>query len=144
MACIFCGIARGEVSSNIIYEDDLNMVFLDIYPVSKGHLLVIPREHYESIHDTPDKLLARTWFLSSVLGRIYRVEFDAPGVNIVTNSGGSAGQVIFHFHVHVIPRWGRYGGFWSGRHRLTEDEAKEVIDMWSDKTGIIRDALNNI
>ncbi len=144
MACVFCRIVKRELPSNIVYEDDENMVFLDIYPVSKGHLLVIPKEHYESIHDTPGKILARTWLLASILGKIYRVELGAPGVNIVTNSGSAAGQEVFHFHIHVIPRWGRWTGFWGGRHRLSEEEARDVLNMWSDKKELIVKGLSEI
>jgi len=144
MACVFCKIVKGELPSNIVYEDDINMVFLDIYPVSKGHLLVIPKEHFESLNDTPERILARTWLLASILGRIYRDYLEAPGVNIVTNSGRAAGQEVFHFHVHVIPRWGRWMGFWGGRHRLSDAEANEVLDMWRDKKELIIEGLSKL
>ncbi len=131
MNCIFCRIVKGEAPSYTVYEDDETMVFLDIYPVSKGHLLVIPKRHYDTLDDVPNKILSRVWILASAIGKLYRVRFNASGVNIVTNVGRAAGQEVFHFHIHVIPRWGRWTGFWSGRHKLTEDEAKEVMDMWS-------------
>ena len=143
---MFCGIARGTVPSHTVYRGHGVQVFLDIFPVEKGHLLVIPLEHYESVHDTPPCVAARVFTAAAALARIYRRELGAPGVNIVTNSGRSAGQEVFHFHVHVIPRW-RGGGFrrlFYGRHRLTEEEAREVVEMLSPWTHIIDDYLETI
>ncbi len=139
--CIFCRIARGEAPAYKVYEDEEILVILDIMPVEKGHLLVMPRSHHESIHDTPPRLAARVWLAASALARIYRVELEAPGVNIVSNSGRPAGQEVFHFHVHVIPRWSPARRGFRGRHRLTREEAEEVITMLEPHTGIIREYL---
>ncbi|MCE4619623.1 MAG: HIT family protein [Desulfurococcales archaeon] len=136
--CIFCNIARGEAPAHIVYEDDSVAVFLDIYPVEKGHLLVIPRSHYESVADAPPRVAARVFATAAALARLYREALGAPGVNVVANSGRPAGQEVFHFHVHVIPRW--RGGGWRTlfmRHRLTEDEAREVLEMWRPLRGSI-------
>ncbi len=132
MECIFCRIVEREAPAYIVYEDEDVMAFLDIYPVSKGHTLVIPKKHFRAVEDTPDELLSKVWLTASRIARKFRLEHGAPGVNIVTNSGETAGQVVFHFHVHVIPRWRHMHGFWSGRSRLTEEEAKEVLDMLRD------------
>ncbi len=144
--CIFCRIARREAPAHIVYEDDNVLVFLDIYPVEKGHLLVIPRSHYESVMDAPPRVAARVLATAAALARLYRERLGAPGVNILANSGRPAGQEVFHFHVHVIPRW--RGGGWRTlfmRHRLTEEEAREVLEMWrplrDDIREYVREAL---
>lgn len=140
--CIFCRIARGEAPAYIVYEDETSLVFLDIFPVEKGHLLVTSKNHYESAHDAPPRVAAHVFTVAAALAKIYRTVLGAPGVNIVSNSGRAAGQEVFHFHVHVIPRW--RGGGWRRlveRHRLTEEEAREVIEMLSPHTGAIRRSL---
>ncbi|MGC8566838.1 MAG: HIT family protein [Caldisphaera sp.] len=129
MDCIFCEISSGKLPAYKIYEDEDLLVILDKKPVSKGHLLVIPREHYEGIQDTPPNVLAKTWLAASALAKIYRINLNALGVNVLTNSGEAAGQVIFHFHVHVIPRWDLENYRKHSRHDLDDNEAKEVIDM---------------
>jgi len=143
MECVFCSITRGEAPAYKVYENQDLLVILDIYPVEKGHLLVIPKEHYESVHDTPPRLLAKVIVAAGALARIYRTRLGAPGVNIISNSGRAAGQVVFHFHVHVIPRF-RGGGFrkmFSGRHRLTREEAEEVLSALRPHIGLIDEAL---
>lgn len=129
MECIFCRIVRGEEHSYTLYKGNGVQVILDKYPVSKGHILVLSEEHYESVHDAPPEILSRVWLVASAIAKVYRVHLGAPGVNIVTNSGETAGQVVFHFHVHVIPRWAHMRGFWSGRHELSEEEARDVMEM---------------
>ncbi len=145
MACIFCKIARGEAHAWRVYEDDEILVILDIYPVEKGHLLVISKEHYESIHDAPPEIVAKVFLASAALSRIYRERLNAPGVNVIANSGRASGQEIFHFHVHVIPRWQKMG--WRGltsRHRLTEEEALSVLNMLGSHISLIKEYLSTL
>ncbi|MCE4627622.1 MAG: HIT family protein [Desulfurococcales archaeon] len=140
--CIFCRIAKGEAPAYKVYEDEVSLVFLDIFPVEKGHLLVTSREHYEAVHNAPPRVVAHVFTVAAALAKIYRDILGAPGVNIVTNSGRAAGQEVFHFHVHVIPRW--RGGGWRRlveRHVLTEEEAREVLGMLKPHIGIVRKAL---
>ncbi|AFZ70541.1 HIT family hydrolase, diadenosine tetraphosphate hydrolase [Caldisphaera lagunensis DSM 15908] len=144
MGCVFCEISKKEKPAYIIYEDDDIMTILDINPISKGHLLVIPKEHHEGIQDTPVKTLIKAWVTASAFAKIYRVNLNAPGVNVVTNSGSPAGQVIFHFHVHVIPRWDQDGFKKSGRHQLNEKEANEVINMLSNHIDVVKDYLKQL
>jgi len=141
--CIFCGIVRGELPAYMVYHDKGVAVFLDIYPVEKGHLLVVPDSHYESIHDSPPCTVARVYAAAAALARIYRERLGAPGVNVFTNSGRAAGQEVFHFHVHVIPRWSG-GGFMRllSRHRLTPGEAEEVVAMLRPHVALIGEYLD--
>jgi histidine triad (HIT) family protein len=142
LTCVFCEISRKEKSAHIVYEDKDIMVILDINPISKGHLLVIPKEHHEAIQDTPVRTLVKTWIVASAFAKIYRDRLKAPGVNVITNSGSPAGQVIFHFHVHVIPRWEQDSFKKGGRHSLSEEEAVEVTKMLSDHLDIVKSYLN--
>jgi Diadenosine tetraphosphate (Ap4A) hydrolase and other HIT family hydrolases len=141
LECVFCRIIRGEEESHTIYKGEGVQVILDKYPVSKGHLLVLSEEHYEGVHEAPPEVLMKVWVVASALARIYRVNLGAPGVNIVTNSGTTAGQIIFHFHVHVIPRWSQVRGFWSGRRELGREEAMEVLDMVKPHITLIEEYL---
>ncbi len=140
--CIFCKILRDEAEGYFIYRGNGIAVILDKYPVSKGHLLVITEKHYDAVQDADPRDALRAWAVASALAGIYRRELKAPGVNLVTNSGRPAGQVIFHFHIHVIPRWSyEYKGFWAGRHALTEEEAADVLELLKPYTGQIDEYL---
>jgi histidine triad (HIT) family protein len=112
--CIFCRIASGEIPSRKVYEDDLVLAFLDISPVSPGHVLVVPKEHFNPIWNVPDDVLAR---LLSVAKRIAKAQMDsslAPdGVNLFQTNGPAAGQTVFHVHFHVIPRKNGDGAGWT-------------------------------
>jgi histidine triad (HIT) family protein len=103
-SCIFCDIVRGAAEVSVCYEDPLALAFLDIQPVNPGHTLVVPREHYESLNDIPPGLVSHLFEVATRLGPIVRKISQAPGLNIVVNSGAAAGQDVFHYHVHVIPR----------------------------------------
>lgn len=129
--CIFCKIVRGELPSYKVYEDSDILVILDKFPASRGHLLVIPRGHHAGVEDTPPRTLARAWLAASALARVYRKSLGAKGVNIVTNSGRPAGQVIFHFHIHVIPRWSDQPDPqpYKPKGELGDKEAREVLEM---------------
>ncbi len=143
--CVFCAILEGRLPAYYVYRGRGVAVFLDIYPVEEGHLLVVPEEHYESIHDAPPEVVARVYLAAAALARIYREKLGAPGVNVFTNSGRAAGQEVFHFHVHVIPRW--KGGGWRRlleRHRLTEEEAERVLEKLKPHTHIIDEYLDTL
>ncbi|MCE4625913.1 MAG: HIT family protein [Desulfurococcales archaeon] len=146
MECIFCRIAEGKAPAWVLYEDERVKVILDIYPVSKGHSLVITRNHYESIHDADPRDVAHAFTVAAALSRIFREKLGAPGVNVIVNSGRAAGQEIFHFHIHVIPRWepGGWRALFRGRHFLTEAEAREVVRMVAPHTDVIREYVSMI
>ena len=102
--CIFCRMAAGQIPVTKIYEDEIILAFLDIGPLSDGHTLVIPRQHFENLHDCPDELLGS---LCSRLGKIARavtVGMDSEGYNVLCNNGRAAGQLVGHLHFHIIPR----------------------------------------
>ena len=102
--CLFCKMAAGQIPVAKIYEDDVVLSFLDIGPVSDGHSLVIPKQHFEKLHDCPAELLGK---VVSRLGKIAAAvtgAMNSDGYNVLCNNGRAAGQLIEHLHFHVIPR----------------------------------------
>ncbi|MCI9531877.1 MAG: HIT family protein [Lachnospiraceae bacterium] len=103
--CIFCKIAAGEIPSKTIYEDGDFRVILDISPASKGHALIIPKEHYADIYGLPDDLAGKVMVLAKKLAAHMTEALGCDGFNLVQNNGEVAGQTVFHFHMHLIPRY---------------------------------------
>jgi histidine triad (HIT) family protein len=101
--CVFCQIIRKESPANFVYEDDRVVAFLTDRPVNEGHTLVVPKKHYENIYEVPEEELA---YLSKIVKRVavaVRDTMAADGIRVVQNNGSAAGQVIFHYHIHIIP-----------------------------------------
>ena len=103
--CIFCKIANGEIPSTTIYEDDHHRVFFDIAPASKGHCLIVPKEHYDNIFDLDEEAAGRLFKLAAKTATALKDATGCEGMNIVQNNGEIAGQTVFHFHMHLIPRY---------------------------------------
>ena len=102
--CIFCDIVHGGAEVSVCYEDAESLAFMDIQPVNPGHTLVVPRQHYESFADLPASLGAHLFRVATELGPQIRRETGAPGLNLIVSSGAAAGQDVYHFHIHLIPR----------------------------------------
>ena len=107
--CIFCKIAAKQIPALIVHENEAVVAFLDVSPLAHGHLLVIPREHYERIVDMPDEILGQLASSLPRLGRALLEVSGAEGFNVLQNNGGVAGQVVPHVHFHLIPRRGDDG-----------------------------------
>jgi histidine triad (HIT) family protein len=105
--CVFCRIARGEGRASLVYEDEDVMAFLDARPVYEGHTLVISRRHYENMFDTPDEEVSRLFKVVKRVAVAVMKSEKAEGIRIVQNNGSAAHQIIFHFHVHIIPEYER-------------------------------------
>ena len=103
--CVFCQIVRGDRPAEKLYEDGRFLVFLDIYPATPGHALVIPRAHYRSLTEMPEEEVADYFKVVARLARQIRKAMDAQGFNLGLNDGSAAGQAIPHVHVHIIPRY---------------------------------------
>lgn len=103
--CIFCKIAGGDIPSATIYEDDDFRVILDLGPASKGHALILPKYHASNIYELPDELAAKVMVLAKKMASKMTDALQCDGFNIVQNSGELAGQTVFHFHMHLIPRY---------------------------------------
>lgn len=103
--CIFCKIANGEIPSETLYEDDTFRVILDLGPASRGHALILPKQHYRDICDLDGKVASNVLLLASKIGSAMKKSLGCAGFNVVQNNGKEAGQTVFHFHVHLIPRY---------------------------------------
>ena len=103
--CIFCKIVAGELPAAVVGSDERVLAFLDINPATRGHTLVIPRAHVEDLHEIDSEdLAAATALAQRIAGRV-RERLGADGVNLLHSSGSAAWQTVFHFHIHVIPRY---------------------------------------
>jgi histidine triad (HIT) family protein len=103
--CIFCKIVAGTISCTKVYEDANVLAFMDIGPISPGHTLVIPKKHYESVMEMPPGEVAAMFEPVGILAGAVKAALQAHGVNVLQNNGATAGQVVPHLHIHVIPRW---------------------------------------
>ena len=120
--CIFCKIVAGEIPCTKVYEDEQTLVFMDIGPIIKGHMLVIPKQHHDPITDTPDEVLCH---LIGVVKRVVAAQqaaFRCDGCNVIQNNGAVSGQAVPHLHFHVIPRFEGDGHHWNW-------DAKQYDDM---------------
>jgi histidine triad (HIT) family protein len=102
--CTFCDLIHGAAEVSLCYEDSEALAFMDIQPVNAGHVLVVPRQHHESLVDTPPELAMHLFKVSMQLANVIRKVTKCDDMNIVVNSGKTAGQDVFHYHVHLIPR----------------------------------------
>ena len=104
MSCTFCDLIQGAAEVSVCYEDAEAIAFMDIQPVNAGHVLVVPRTHYESLLDVPQELGGHLFSVTMRLANAVRRVTGCEGMNLVVNSGVAAGQDVFHYHVHIIPR----------------------------------------
>ena len=103
--CIFCKIANGEIPSATLYEDVDFRVILDLGPASKGHALILPKSHAANIYELPEELAGKAMILAKKMAGKMTEVLKCDGFNIVQNNGEIAGQTVFHFHMHLIPRY---------------------------------------
>jgi histidine triad (HIT) family protein len=102
--CIFCDIIHGAAEVSMCYEDTTALAFMDIQPVNAGHTLVVPRQHYESLFDLPADVGAHLFKVAMQLAPIIRRVSGLDAMNLIVSSGAEAGQDVYHFHIHLIPR----------------------------------------
>ena len=102
--CPFCDIIQGAGEVSSCYEDAVAIAFMDIQPVNPGHVLVVPRQHYEALHDLPHDVAMHLFEVAMQLSPVIRRVSGADGLNMIVNSGKAAGQDVLHYHVHLIPR----------------------------------------
>ncbi len=132
--CIFCKLANGEFPTNSIYEDDRFNVILDLAPATKGHALILPKEHYANLYEIPEDLLAEAVKLAKKLAIHMTDVLKCDGFNLVQNNGECAGQTVFHFHLHLIPRYTDDGQqlLWDPMNP-SKEELKEICELLTDK-----------
>lgn len=103
--CLFCKIAKGEIHSATVYEDSHFTVILDVNPATKGHCLIIPKEHFDNIYDLDGETAGKLFALATCIARAMKDALKCDGLNLVQNNGEVAGQTVNHFHLHLIPRY---------------------------------------
>ncbi|MDO5344733.1 MAG: HIT family protein [Lachnospiraceae bacterium] len=130
--CIFCKIANGEIPSATLYEDEDFRVILDLGPASKGHALILPKEHAANIYEMPEELVGKAFVLAKKMAGILTEGLKCDGFNILQNNGEPAGQTVFHFHIHLIPRYkgdeGKVKVAWD-QGKLTEEDKEEILSL---------------
>jgi histidine triad (HIT) family protein len=109
--CIFCKIVKGEIPAAKVFENEHVMAFLDISQVTKGHTLVIPKVHKENVYELTPEIARNLFEVVPSIANALKSEYNPIGLNTVNNNGEQAGQSVFHFHMHLIPRYGQGDGF---------------------------------
>ena len=129
--CIFCKLASGEIQANTIYEDEQFRVILDAAPASKGHALILPKEHYANLYEIDEEVAGNAMKLAKRLVAKMTDALKCDGFNLVQNNGEVAGQTVFHFHLHLIPRYKNMKNStiltWS-HENFTDEEMKEICE----------------
>ena len=129
--CIFCKIANGEIPSATLYEDEDFRVILDLGPATKGHALILPKNHFANLFEIPEDMDAKAFILAKKIAKKMKDVFGCDGVNIVQNNGVAAGQTVFHFHIHLIPRYeGDHACVTWKPGTLTDEQREEILQKW--------------
>ena len=130
--CIFCKLANGVFETNKIYEDDEFTVILDAGPANRGHSLIIPKEHYANVYELPEDIAGRAFILAKKIAGHMTAVLKCDGFNIVQNNGEAAGQTVFHFHMHLIPRFRGDGAMIQWKPgKPDEEEQKKLCELLS-------------
>lgn len=127
--CIFCQIVEKKIPSQILFESDTNLAFLDIFPVSAGHTIVIPKNHYNNLEDIPVNRLTELYEVVKNVSTLIHKKLNIDGYNILQNNFRAAGQLINHFHVHIIPRIEKDGKFQllTPKEQMKEEELRQTL-----------------
>lgn len=131
--CIFCKIAGGDIPSKTLYEDDKFRVILDLGPATKGHALILPKNHYANLYELPDETAGEVMKLAKKMAAQMTDRLGCEGFNLVQNNGELAGQTVFHFHMHLIPRYrddGQKIGWKPGE--VSQEELEEIRKQVTD------------
>lgn len=130
--CIFCKIANGEIPSTTLYEDEDFRVILDLGPATRGHALLLPKNHFANLFELDDETAQKAILVAKKMAGKIKAALGADGFNLVQNNGEAAGQTVFHFHMHLIPRYenDNAGILWEPGETTPEDmaEVKRLVD----------------
>lgn len=130
--CLFCKIIAGEIPSSKVYEDEKCYAFLDLHPVNIGHTLLVPKEHSTNLYDVSDEIIAHMGVVMKKLATAIKSAVSADGINIEMNNDPVAGQLIFHTHLHIVPRFiGDGFAHWHGARGYNEGEMQNVAEKIS-------------
>ncbi len=125
--CIFCKLANGDIPTNSIYEDDDFRVILDAAPATKGHALILPKDHYADLYEIDENVAASAMRLARKTAVHMTEQLHCNGFNLVQNNGVCAGQTVFHFHIHLIPRYENDGAGINWKQTEPEDDALKAL-----------------
>ena len=126
--CIFCKLANGEIPTATLYEDEDFRVILDANPASKGHALIIPKEHYANLYELDETLAGKAMILAKKMITKLTEVLGCDGYNLVQNNGECAGQTVFHVHLHMIPRYKDDGvGLGWKMNKLTDEDREDIL-----------------
>ena len=130
--CIFCKIANGKIPSTTLYEDEDFRVILDLGPATRGHALLLPKNHFANLFELDDETAQKAILVAKKMAGKMKAALGADGFNLVQNNGEAAGQTVFHFHMHLIPRYknDNAGILWEPGETTPEDmaEVKRLVD----------------
>jgi len=128
--CLFCKIVSGEIPCHKVYEDKNYLAFLDVNPVNQGHTLVIPKQHSRNILEIDKEALQDMVVIVKQLSEKIKEKLKCDGINIMINNEPEAGQIIFHTHFHIIPRYKSDNlKLWNGKIQQTDDELKKTAEL---------------
>lgn len=127
-SCIFCQIIEGSIPSEKIYEDEHVLAFMDVMPVTEGHVLLIPKNHRENLFEMTEQEAGNLFSVAPKLANVIKETFTPAGMNLLQNNGAPAGQAVFHFHMHLIPRYDETDGFSSNWDPKVEQFPQERLN----------------
>ncbi|WP_050614240.1 HIT family protein [Bacillus testis] len=130
--CVFCGIINGDIPCSKVYEDEHVLAFLDLSQVTKGHTLVIPKVHKKNVYELTPEIAGHVFAAVPKIANAIKTEFNPIGMNVLNNNGEAAGQSVFHFHIHLLPRYGEGDGFGAVWKTHTSDYTKEDLCQIAD------------
>lgn len=130
--CIFCKLANGIIPTNTVYEDDFFRVILDANPATKGHCLIIPKNHFKNLYEIDEQTAAEAMKLAKRLAIHMKKVLACDGINLLQNNELAGGQTVFHFHIHVIPRYDspeNAANLQWKQQTFSEEELKEIVEI---------------
>ena len=127
--CIFCKLANGDIPTNTLYEDDCVRVIFGAEPAAEGHVLILPKEHFDNIYELDDDTAGHVFKVAKKIATAMNKTLDMDGLNVVQNNGEAAGQTVFHFHMHIIPRHNddTVNVGWE-KHKVSSERIKDITD----------------
>ncbi|GEK33484.1 HIT family protein [Kurthia sibirica] len=131
--CLFCKIIAGDIPSKKVYEDDFVFAFMDVSPLSKGHTLLIPKEHVANVFDLSSETAAQLFSVAPQIANAINDAFEPAGMNLLNNNGTAANQSVFHFHLHFIPRYDETDGYRPIWNTKQDEFTSPVLDELSAK-----------
>lgn len=133
--CIFCKIANGEIPSATLYEDDDFRAIFDIGPASRGHVIILPKNHAKDVFEASEEDASKIYVLAKKIAKGMKEGLKCDGVNILQNNGEYAGQTVFHLHMHVIPRYkdDKVNIMWTPKEKPSDEELENLKKMITEK-----------